>query len=352
MYYLPHEPYYHDRLTEYDLCNDFPGDRILIDGLRAMQVHFWNNNVNVEIPVVRVMNAVHFLAAYMFATMCSGDQQEYDVLAYSSIGQDKQLVLVTMIVLAALLKRTEGFRASQCRNVLLENRSEDFYEGVTLYDRFLRSAEKHFAEEEFLLDTHKQIQDLQNENAQLTSENIQLKYTINTMEKQQNILYKQDNNQGSIYNAPVYITYTTPPPTEPQQKRSSEDIDPIKEDTPTSRKQGRRNQRLFIDEDTAIREKNRFMNFLHLHNMGTREFDSSEDSQINQIAVCFYRQWLKLDLLDESAGATAFVRFLKDDCQMSIVVVEKTLGNVFSRMINSDETYPNWCGEICAYFNE
>ena len=66
--HINHEEYYHDRLTESDLCYDFPGDEIFIDGLHAMQLHLWSNNVQVDIPVVRVMNAAHFLAAYMFGT--------------------------------------------------------------------------------------------------------------------------------------------------------------------------------------------------------------------------------------------------------------------------------------------
>ena len=130
MHRLPHSPYYRDRDSEYDLCNDFPGDEILIDGLHAMQSHFYNNGVYIDIPVVRVMNTVHYIAAYMFSTECSGDQLEYDVMAYDSFGRDKKLVPLTMIVLAAMLKRTEGFRARNCRNLILDNRDPDFEEGV------------------------------------------------------------------------------------------------------------------------------------------------------------------------------------------------------------------------------
>ena len=207
--HIDHEPYYRDRLTTWDLCHDFPEDEMYIDGLRAMQCHFYSHNVPVEIPIVRVMNTAHFLHAYVFATTCSDNQSEYDVLAYGSVGHDKKVMLVTLIVLAAMLKRTEGFRARICRNMLLEDRSEDFYEGVSLYDQFLRSEEKHFAEEDFLLDTQNQIAQ-QEEIARLISENLQLKQTITNMENQQNIQYKQDNNQGNIYNAPVYITYAAP----------------------------------------------------------------------------------------------------------------------------------------------
>ena len=149
---LTHSNYYRDRSSESELCYDFPGDDIFIDGLHAMQMHFWSNNRNIDIPVVRVMNAAHFIAAYMLQTSCSGDQREYDALAYGSVGKDRQLAARTITVLAAMLKRTDGFRARNCRNLILEERSEDFEEGVTLYERFLRSAEERFAEEDFLID--------------------------------------------------------------------------------------------------------------------------------------------------------------------------------------------------------
>ena len=186
---LSYSDYYTDRLREADLIADFPGDEILIDGLHAMQIHFMNNNVNIDIPVVRVMNTAHFLAAYMFATTCSGDQTEYDALADMSLGRDRQMFRMTMIVLAAMLARTEGFRANQCRNLILDNRDPDFDEGVTLYDRFLRNAEKRFAEEDFLIDTEQLITRLHKQDqliAQQASTIQQLQYTITTMNQQFN----------------------------------------------------------------------------------------------------------------------------------------------------------------------
>lgn len=211
---LAHREYYQDRLSEYELCRDFPGDEILIDGLYSMQSHFYNNGVNITIPVVRVMNTAHWLAAYMFSTECSGDQMEYEVMASISCGHDRKLAVVAMIVLAAMLKRTKGFRAMQCRNVILDNRPPDFEEGVTLYDRFLRSAEKHFAEEDFLIDTHAQIQQLQAENQQLISENIILKYTLTQMEEK----YTQINigTQNVNYGTVNYYTTTTTPTETPE----------------------------------------------------------------------------------------------------------------------------------------
>lgn len=198
-----------------------------------MQTHFYNNGLYIEIPVVRVMNTAHYIAAYMFSTECSGDQMEYDVLAYDSFGCDKQLVPLTMIVLAAMLRRTDGFRARQCRNVILDNRDPDFEEGVTLYDRFIRSAEERFAEEDFLLDTQAQIQKLQTQNQQLISENIQLKYTLTTMEeKYQQVNIGTQNNNCTQIKEQYNITYVVPSQETPfvanTQQSSTHDI-PLEE---------------------------------------------------------------------------------------------------------------------------
>ena len=130
----------------------------------------------------------------------------------------------------------------------------------------------------------------------------------------------------------------------------SEDSSSVSPESNSSNTRGRKTQRLFVDEQTAEREKTRLLNFLHLHNLGSREFDSSEDSSVNQIAACFYRQWDKRNLLDEKAGGTAYVRFLKNECTLPVSVQEKALANVLSRMIFSDDRYPNWSGEIKDYF--
>ena len=132
--------------------------------------------------------------------------------------------------------------------------------------------------------------------------------------------------------------------------RPKNDFSSVRPEFNSGNVRGRKTQRLFVNEQTAEQEKTRLLNFLHLHNLGSREFDSSEDSAVNQIAVCFYRQWDKRKLLDEKAGSTAYVRFLKNDCELPISVLEKALANVLSRMIVADDRYPNWSGEISAYF--
>ena len=210
MHAYPHSEYYRDRSSEYELCNDFPLDRMFIEGLHAMQAHMWNNGVNLDIPVVRVMNTAHFLAAYMFANSCDGDQLEYDALANMSLGRDKQMFKVAIIVLAAMLARTEGFRARQCRNMLLEDRDPDFEEGVTIYNRFLKSAQERFEEEDFLMDTSSLIAQLKEKEETITQQSQtirQLQQTITTMEeKYTQINIGTQNNNCTINN----ITYVMP----------------------------------------------------------------------------------------------------------------------------------------------
>lgn len=222
----PHSDYYRDRRSESELCCDFPGDELLISGLHAMQAHFYNNGTNIEIPIVRVMNTAHFLAAYMFATTCSGDQLEYDALAINSMGHDRRLFKVAIIVLAAMLQRTEGFRARACRNMLLTDRDPDFEEGVTLYDRFLQSAEIRFAEENFLIDTSsliarlnekdaiiaRQEQTIQSLNNTLTDMNERLTQNNTTIGIQNNTTIGTQNNTTIGTQIINKYYYSTPAP--------------------------------------------------------------------------------------------------------------------------------------------
>lgn len=239
----PHSEYYRDRLSEQELCYDFPGDELFISGLHAMQVHFYNNGTNIEIPVLRVMNTAHFLAAYMFSTTCTGDQMEYDTLANCSLGRDKQLFKVAIIVLAAMLQRTDGLRARNCRNILLDNRDPDFQEGVTLYDRFLRSAERRFSEEDFLLDTNQLMAQLREKDeiiSRQTSEIISLNYTLTTMKQQlTQINIGTQNNNCTQISTQYNITYVMPSAyaeasqpsahtqPEPSARPEPEDVQPV-----------------------------------------------------------------------------------------------------------------------------
>ena len=227
---LPHSDYYQDRRNEAALIADFPGDELLIGGLHAMQAYFATRHASIEIPVTRVMNTAHFTANYMFSTPCV-DQREYDAVVYNSLGRDDQLTVITLIVLAAMLRRAETPRARTCRSVLMEERDEDFYDGVSLYERFLKEGPDSLPFREgpgvgFPVEAFET--DIMDELLALRQENMQLKNTISYMENNQYNQFNigtQNNYTGCTINH-YYAQPTATLPTEevPTEEPSTEPI--------------------------------------------------------------------------------------------------------------------------------
>ena len=204
---------YRDRLTENELTSDYPADEPLIGGLHALQAYFVAQGQYIDIPVVRVMNAAHFLACYMFSIPCT-DRNEYDVILYEYVGYDKQLALITLVVLAAMLRRTDAPRARTCRSVLLEDRSDDLYEGVSLYEKFVNDTQLTFPTEAFEADIMNEVVSLRSQNNQLIQQVISLQTTIETMKQEQplptiynygTLTYIAEQNNDIHDNQNVYV---------------------------------------------------------------------------------------------------------------------------------------------------
>lgn len=221
---LSHEPYYTDRRSVSDLCYDFPADELLVSGLRAMQVYLFNRGLRIDIPILRVMNTVHYELAYMFNNRCTDDQTEYDVIAYNSLGCDKQLMMITMIVLTAMLQRTEGKRARQCRSVLLDDRSEDFYEGVSLYEQFIENAEVQFREEEFIINVIDEANNLREENEHFRAQIALYEANMSNTTNNPSVAIGHMSG-GNIY---IYNNAAPQPQKEPRQY-VCEDVTPVED---------------------------------------------------------------------------------------------------------------------------
>lgn len=187
---------YRDRLTENELISDYPADEPLIGGLHALQAYFVAQGQYIDIPVVRVMNTAHFLACYMFSIPCM-DRNEYDVILYEYVGCDKQLALITLVVLAAMLRRTDAPRARTCRSVLLDDRSEDLYEGISLYEKFVNDTQQTFPTEAFDTDIMSEVISLRNQNNELKQEVLTLQSTLDTMKKEQPQIINNFNIAGN-----------------------------------------------------------------------------------------------------------------------------------------------------------
>ena len=226
----PHSQYYRDRTSERELCCDFPGDELFIRGLRAMELHLARYNGYVHIPVMRVMNTVHRAICILLHGNSGYEQSDYDQAIHQALGQERLLTSIAMVTLIAILRRTDGQRARQCRSMLMDDRGEDFYEGLELYERLIGPTELRLNEEDFLTDVMRQISDLQNTVQQLTQERQQLKQQIQTMNQ-----YNQYNAPIYNYNAPVSITnnyYTQPPTASPQAEPTKQASTVEPEDAP------------------------------------------------------------------------------------------------------------------------
>ena len=225
-------PYYQSRSTEAALCEAFPVDEILIRGLSALQVHLQGKGFDINIPRLNVMNAAHRIAAYLFVSDHTAGQIELDAMVYGLARYDRYQALFIQMVLTAILNRTEGKRARMYRSIILDDRCEEFNEGVSLYEQFLEHSEKHFCEDDFLIDVAEMVLAIRQQQEQIQQKDEELQQL-----KQQNkeLMETQVNNQYNIgtqinYYAPVTNNYSAPQPTpemHQQQPSQPEDIEPV-----------------------------------------------------------------------------------------------------------------------------
>ena len=124
-----------------------------------------------------------------------------------------------------------------------------------------------------------------------------------------------------------------------------------KQEAEQSNTRGPKETTVFKDSETAKREKERFMSFINRHKMSEDDVDAAWDNRVNQVTVCFYRIWKEKNMLTAKAGGTSLSRFIID-CGLSISVKEKAHGNALNRMINSDDLFTNWIGEVRASFQK
>jgi hypothetical protein len=200
----PHSQYYRDRTSERELCCDFPGDELFIRGLRAMELHLARYNGYVHIPVVRVMNTVHRAICILLHGNSGYKQADYDQAIHQALGQEQLLTSIAMVTLIAILRRTDGQRAKQCRSMLMDDRGEDFYEGLELYERLIGPTELRLNEEDFLTDVMRHITDLQDTVQQLTNERQQLIQERQQLKQQIQTMSKTPKHQTTVYNYGTY----------------------------------------------------------------------------------------------------------------------------------------------------
>lgn len=83
--------------------------------------------------------------------------------------------------------------------------------------------------------------------------------------------------------------------------------------------------------------------------MSEDDVDAAWDNRVNQVTVCFYRVWKEKKMLTTKAGGTSLSRFIIEN-GLSLSVKEKAHGNALNRMINSDDVFSTWVGDVRASF--
>lgn len=157
---------YEKRSTERALCADFPADAVLIRGIHLLEKYLWARGMTSSISAVRVMNAAHYTATYML-NLPAKTQAEYDQMIYDYVGEDRLLMMVTLIALPAMLQRIALPHARSYRSLMMEDRTEEYYEGVAMYEQWLEGTEVSYREEDFLIDIMDEVNTLKIQNRNL-----------------------------------------------------------------------------------------------------------------------------------------------------------------------------------------
>ena len=161
-----------------------------------------NTGNNCCIPVLKVMNTAHQLIAHMLMHTDRVEQTTYDVMAYNLLNRDWQLTMLSMIVLIAMVSRTDGVRVRKLRSAMLDERTDDFYEGLSLYEQFINNAEEYFCEDDFLIDVAEMVLAIRQQQEQIQQKDEELQQL-----KQQNkeLMENQQRNAPVINVAGNYI---------------------------------------------------------------------------------------------------------------------------------------------------
>ncbi len=187
---------YYNRRSENALCRDFPADAAIIDALYRWQMQIWNFE-NAQIPVLRVMNCAHRVAAHMLSGLFPYDDRNgYDYRIFRDMDNNRFLMSIVIVVLVAMLRCIDDSeRARTCVNIISDDRPEDFYERLSLFNEYVdKSCKVRCRAKDLLQDATELVERI----AQLEAQQQQDKTTISTLQNTINTM--QDETKHIGYN--------------------------------------------------------------------------------------------------------------------------------------------------------
>ena len=90
---------------------------------------------------------------------------------------------------------------------------------------------------------------------------------------------------------------------------------------------GPKKQQLFVNKQTAEKEKLRLLQYLGEHKMTNRHLTCKKDDTLNDIVTCFLKKWEDLQVITSQVSGGAIFRFLTETCGLKTDVTEKSYGN-------------------------
>ena len=185
---------YYNRRSESALCRDFPADAAIIDALYRWQMQIWNFG-NAQIPVLRVMNCAHRVAAHMLSGLFPYDDRNgYDYRIFRDMDNDRFLMSIVIVVLVAMLRCIDDSeRARTCVNIISDDRPEDFYERLSLFNDYVnKSCKVRCRAKDLLQDATELVERI----AQLEAQQQQDKTTISTLQNTINTMQNETKHIG------------------------------------------------------------------------------------------------------------------------------------------------------------
>lgn len=116
---------------------------------------------------------------------------------------------------------------------------------------------------------------------------------------------------------------------------------------------GGRVRSLFKDNSTLLRERKRFLDYLHHHHLSSRRLSCKRDDLFNDVTVCFLLTWKERRLLSEDApSGGAVFRFLTTDCGLASGVSDKSYANKIKEKFQKKRFTLDNLRQVRSFFQE
>lgn len=103
------------------------------------------------------------------------------------------------------------------------------------------------------------------------------------------------------------------------------------------------------NKEVRQRERDRFLRYLSLHNMGNRTLTTQQDDTLNSIVASFLIVWREKGWIARNISARAAWRFLHDDCGLKSDSTQQSYANKIKEWVDGKKYSPDVLAEVEEY---